>query len=378
MTALENWDKEYRDSYQKQNTQWINNLASRLQNLAEILHIDDIISRIDECFAKSGPKCNRLILIPHRYLHLFPLHTLPLADGKLLFERFSQGVGYAPSCQLLKQAKDQEQNRPDFTRLFAIQNPTIKKDNGEFHSLIGSQLEIDKIRQPFDPEQSTILKEAEATEANIYQCMEQMRSSHCLHFSCHGKFNLESPLKSALLLADPEGKLGEEANLTLGEVFEKLYLNQCRLVTFSACESGMTDRNSISDEYIGLPSGFLYAGSLSVVSTLWRVDPIATTLLMVKFYQNLKRLPQIKTGDVAIALNKAQKWLRSLTNKKLERIQHHPKFKLQLEQAFENQEDDLDLFNLLLNKAVKTKKPDRYPYPFAKPYYWSAFVAIGV
>jgi CHAT domain-containing protein len=70
--------------------------------------------------------------------------------------------------------------------------------------------------------------------------------------------------------------------------------------------------------------------------------------------------------------------LRSLTNKKLARIQHHPKFKLQLEQAFENQEDDLDLFNLLLNKAVNTKKPDRYPYPFAKPYYWSAFVAIGV
>jgi CHAT domain-containing protein/tetratricopeptide (TPR) repeat protein len=374
MTALENWDQEYQASYREQKTQWINNLASRLQNLAEILHIDDILSRIDDCFSQRGAKCNRLILIPHRYLHLFPLHALPLADGKLLFEHFPKGVGYAPSCQLLKQAKDQEQNRPDFTRLFAIQNPTRQPGK----PLLGSQLEIDKIRQHFDLEQSIILKEAEATEANLYQRMEQMRSSHCLHFSCHGEFNHESPLESALLLADPEGKLGEEANLTLGEVFEKLYLNQCRLVTFSACESGMTDPNSISDEYIGLPSGFLYAGSLSVVSTLWSVDPIATTLLMVKFYQNLKRLPQIKTGDVAIALNKAQKWLRSLTNKKLARIQHHPKFKLQLEQAFENQEDDLDLFNLLLNKAVNTKKPDRYPYPFAKPYYWSAFVAIGV
>jgi CHAT domain-containing protein len=144
--------------------------------------------------------------------------------------------------------------------------------------------------------------------------MEQMRSSHCLHFSCHGEFNHESPLESALLLANPEGKLEkEEAKLTLGEVFEKLYLNQCRLVTFSACESGMTDPHSISDEYIGLPSGFLYAGSPSIVSTLWSVDPIATTLLMVKFYHNLKRIPQIKTGDVAIALNKAQKWLRTLT-----------------------------------------------------------------
>jgi CHAT domain-containing protein len=284
ITALENWDKEYRDSYQQQNTQWINNLASRLQNLAEILHIDDILSSIDKCFSQSGAKCNRLILIPHRYLHLFPLHALPLADGKLLLERFPKGVGYAPSCQLLKQAKDQEQHRPDFTSLFAIQNPTRQPAR----PLLGSQLEIDKIHQNFDPQHSIILKEAEATEANLYQRMEQMRSSHCLHFSCHGEFNHESPLESALLLANPEGKLEkEEAKLTLGEVFEKLYLNQCRLVTFSACESGMTDPHSISDEYIGLPSGFLYAGSPSIVSTLWSVDPIATTLLMVKFYHNL-------------------------------------------------------------------------------------------
>ena len=374
MTALENWDKHYRDLYQKPKNEWINNLASRLQNIAEILHIDDILSSIDKCFSQSEAKCNRLILIPHRYLHLFPLHALPLADGKLLFERFPKGVGYAPSCQLLKQAKDQEQNRPDFTRLFAIQNPTRKKPG----SLLGSQLEIDKIRQHFDPQHTIILKEAEATEANLYQSMEQIRSSHCLHFSCHGKFDFESPLKSALLLTDPEDKLGEEAMLTLGEVFEKLYLNQCRLVTFSACESGMTDPDSISDEYIGLPSGFLYAGSLSVVSTLWSVDPIATTLLMVKFYHNLKRLSQIQTGDVAIALNKAQKWLRSLTNKKLAIIKNHPSFQLQLKQAFENQEDDLDSFNLLLNQAVNTKKPERQPYPFANPYYWSAFVAIGL
>ena len=373
MTALENWDREYRDSYQKQNNQWINNLASRLQNLAKILHIDEILSRIDDCFSQSGAKCNRLILIPHRYLHLFPLHALPLADGKLVFEYFSQGVGYAPSCQLLKQAKDQEQNRPDFTRLFAIQNPTRQPAR----PLLGSQLEIDKIYQHFDPQQSIILKEAEATEANLYQRMEQMRSSHCLHFSCHGEFNHESPLESALLLANPEGKLGkEEAKLTLGEVFEKLYLNQCRLVTFSACESGMTDPHSISDEYIGLPSGFLYAGSPSIVSTLWSVDPIATTLLMVKFYHNLKRLPQIKTGDVAIALNKAQKWLRTLTYKKWARIQSYPQFKLLVEEAFENSpKRDFNKFNDSLSESLS---PNRQPLPFAKPYYWSAFVAIGI
>ena len=370
---LRNWDENYRDSYQQQNIQWINNLDSQLQNLAEILRIDAMISLIDERFAQKGAKCSRLILIPHRYLHLFPLHALPLADGKLLFEHFPQGVGYAPSCQLLKLAKDQEQHRPEFTRLFAIQNPTRQPAR----PLLGSQLEINKIHQHFDAQHSTILKEAAATEANLYQRMAQMRSSHCLHFSCHGEFNHESPLESALLLANPDGTLGEkESKLTLGEVFEKLYLNQCRLVTFSACESGMTDPNSLSDEYIGLPSGFLFAGSPSVVSTLWSVDPIATTLIMIKFYQNLHRLPHIKTGDVAIALNKAQQWLRTLTHKKWARIQNHPQFQHLIDRAFKNSpKRDRNKFKDSLAAGLH---PNRQPQPFANPYYWSAFVAIGI
>jgi CHAT domain-containing protein len=88
MKALEDWDKEYRDAYRQQKSQWITNLASRLQHLAEILHIDDILSRIDDIFEQKGARCDRLILIPHRYLHLFPLHALPLADGNLLLDRF--------------------------------------------------------------------------------------------------------------------------------------------------------------------------------------------------------------------------------------------------------------------------------------------------
>lgn len=315
-------------------------------------------------------RCDRLILIPHRYLHLFPLHALPLADGNLLLDRFPNGVGYAPSCQLLKLAKDQEQHRPHFNYLFAIQNPTRPRSK----PLLASRLEVDRIRQHFDPNHSIVVAEAEATEANLNQRMAQLRSAHCVHFSCHGEFKPESPLESALLLAAPEDKLGEDGNLTLGEIFEKLYLNQCRLVTFSACESGMTDPTSISDEYIGLPSGFLYAGSLTIVSTLWTVDPLATTLLMVKFYKNLKRFQELKAGDVALALKKAQTWLRTLTSKKLARIQNHPNFQHWVEQVFDNlPKRDRKKFNELLDATIK-----RQPCPLANPYYWSAFVATGL
>jgi tetratricopeptide (TPR) repeat protein len=84
MRALEDWDKDYQNSYRQQKSQWITNLASRLQQLAQILHIDDILSYVNDIFSQRGVRCDRLILIPHRYLHLFPLHALPLANGNFL------------------------------------------------------------------------------------------------------------------------------------------------------------------------------------------------------------------------------------------------------------------------------------------------------
>jgi CHAT domain-containing protein len=176
------------------------------------------------------------------------------------------------------------------------------------------------------------------------------------------------------MLADPEGNLGESANLTLAEVFEKLDLRECRLVTFSACESGIIESkaDSISDEYVGLPSGFLFAGSSSVVSTLWTVDPLATTLFMTKFYHALKRISIQDQGSIAVVLNNTQTWLRTLNSKKLARIKNSQKFQQILDRVFENKRDLLK-FQDLLEAAVK-----RQPYPFENPYYWTAFIATGI
>jgi CHAT domain-containing protein len=234
-------------------------------------------------------------------------------------------------------------------------------------------LEIARISQYFAPQNRTIVAESEASETKLVELQDKIKSTHCLHFSCHGKFNARSPLESALFLADPEGNLGASANLTLAEIFEKLDLQQCRVVTLSACESGVVDPTVISDEYIGIPSGFLFAGSLSVVSTLWTVDPLATTLFMTKFYRYLKRNSQIDELNVTIAANKAQTWLRNLSSKKLARTTDNQKFQQLLKEVFPNQKRDYMKFQDLLEAAVK-----RQPYPFANPYYWTAFITTGI
>ena len=280
---LINFIKNYRDAYENNKTEWINNLNDCLNQLSEILQIDELL----ELIPKS---CSRLILIPHWFLHIIPLHCLPIENGQFLYQCFSKGVGYVPSCQLLKLVKLSQ--RENFTRLFAIKNPTRK----DLKPLLGANLEIERISQGFAAEKTIIIGELEASEQTLENRRQELQASHCLHFSCHGKFDDDSPRDSALFLADPEGNLGKSANLTLAEVFEKFDLRECRLVTFSACESGIIESkaDSISDEYVGLPSGFLFAGSSSVVSTLWTVDPLATTLFMTKFYHDLKRISKLK------------------------------------------------------------------------------------
>ena len=354
LNNLIDWVNECLEAYSRRiKTQWINSLASRLSCLAEILHLEDTIKLVPDT-------CDRLILIPHRFLHLFPLYALPLANGDFLCDRFSSGVGHAPSCQLLQLAQKREQHRHEFTRILAIQNPTRK----DIPVLTGTDIQLEKICQHFDSDHSIVLREKEATEAALIN--EQVRSPHCLHFCCHGSFDFGSPLKSALHLAESEDKLGADADLTLGKIFEKLNLDQCRLVTFSACETGITDPTSISDEYVGLLSAFLYAGTPSVVSTLWSVEQAATNLFMIEFYKNLKQLLPLKPGSVAIALNQTQKWLRTLTGEELKKIVETPEFKRHLD------DNKNKLFKELLDRA-KLK-----PYPFEKPYYWAAFVATGL
>ncbi|HBL61698.1 MAG TPA: hypothetical protein DDZ80_25750 [Cyanobacteria bacterium UBA8803] len=356
LKALLDWDNIYRKDYNEQKGNWRIQLPQRLEELTKILHLDELIEQLPKA-------CNRLILIPHRFLHLFPLHALSLChNGKqvCLLDLFPEGVSYAPSCQLLLQA--QKRQRRNFTHLFAIQNPT--------NDLTYTDLEVQAVADYFHS--VDILKQEKATLAAINDA--NLNAIHCAHFSCHGYFNLNNPRKSALILADTPvavtpAKPNAERYLILrdSEVHDldncltldailSLNLEQCRLVTLSACESGLIDFNNTSDEYIGLPNGFLVAGSPAVVSSLWTVNDLSTALLTIRFYENLK------SGlTPAFALNQAQIWLRDATK------------------------EELQQWTDSLNLDATERRPLRRFFrdmeagaqPFASPYYWAAFCAIG-
>jgi CHAT domain-containing protein len=371
LQALVNWLEEYLVDYQEEDkTQWRENLVPRLQSLSEILHINEILGRVPTY-------CKQLILIPHRYLHLFPLHALPVSHeiwqqfnpetqspeptNPCILDCFKQGVRYGPSCQLLQQA--QRRKRRNFTHLFAVQNPT--------NDLQFTDLEVPAISQHFHPKD--ILIQSDAKKSVIDDS--RLRIAHCAHFSCHGYFNFQQPLLSALLLADSElpppppeenpsrylplrnGKtLDLTKCLTLADIFA-LDFRECRLVVLSACETGISDFSSISDEYISLPSGFLVAGSSSVVPTLWAVSDLSTSFLMIKFYQLLK------AGlSVSLALNTAQLWLRDATKEDLQT------WTKQLPLRRVEKATLYDMLEKIDSKEIR---------PFQSPYHWAAFCSVG-
>jgi len=62
-----------------------------------------------------------------------------------------------------------------------------------------------------------------------------------------------------------------------------------------------------------LPSAFLYAGTVTVISSLWSVDDLATAFLMMRFYWTI----DLETLSMLEALQSAQTWLRTVSRKDL-------------------------------------------------------------
>jgi len=380
IAELETWKNNYLDEYRNKNTNttWQKTLSQKLETLSKILRLNEIIAHIP-------PNSKQLILVPHRYLHLFPLHALQFTSETrfqektnfrgYLLDSFPAGVKYAPSLQLLELVKNRITTRnsppPNQQQLFALQNPT--------EDLFNADMEVETIKTRFNPHQ--ILLKKQATKTALNENRENLSNANYLHFSCHGIFNFDYPLLSSLVLADslepqtspppPESNQPHEKQryvtlrsgrkaipekcLTLREIFADLQLQQCSLVTLSACETGLTDSTTMTDEYIGLPSGFLYAGSMNVVSSLWAVDDFATAILMIKFYQELP-----DADSVALALNAAQNWMRGVSM------------------------EDLRVWVGLLNLDEKSTQSvelwlacSSEEQPFRDPKYWAAFCATG-
>ncbi|MFP4379674.1 MAG: CHAT domain-containing protein [Candidatus Sumerlaeia bacterium] len=236
---------------------------------------------------------DQLGIVPHRFLHYLSFASLSSDYGQLIDRH---ALFYLPSASVFRYTHSRRRDTdgpasPSDMRVLAIGNPDLQNPLLE---LPFAEKEAERLVWQFP--RVDILTGDRATEASVRESIAQY---DVIHIASHGEFDSANPLFSSILLAS-----GDEADgaLTVREVFA-LSIN-ADLVTLSACQTGLAKVNN-GDDLVGLNRAFVYAGTHALLSTLWRVDDVATAILVKHFYRNYGR------AEKAEALRRAQVQVRS-------------------------------------------------------------------
>ncbi|MBE9117251.1 tetratricopeptide repeat protein [Lusitaniella coriacea LEGE 07157] len=233
-------------------------------------------------------KTSQLSIVPHSILHYLPFAAL--TDGQTyLSDTFI--LSKLPSASTLRYLP--EKRKPKTDTLLALGNPTISEPLGILHY---AKQEAETVARLFNTD---ALTDKGATESAVRL---QSQQAGILHLAAHGQYNPLAPLFSTLHLASDAQNDGR---LEVHEIYGLDLTAATNLVVLSACQTNLGEL-SRGDEVVALNRAFLYAGTPTVMASLWNVDDKATGLLMERFYTYLKA-----GMGKAEALQQAQKDIRS-------------------------------------------------------------------
>ena len=266
--------------------------------------------------------------------NLFDLPSPLVGQGQGVRGNFT--IAYLPS---IKVGLNRTYPKPN-TSLLSVENPT--------EDLRYASQESESICQIY-PNAHRLAKSA-ATKTAVKIALAQ--NFGIFHFTGHSTHNTKQPAESALILANEE-------RLTLKDILE-LDLSNYNLACLCSCETNFTSKVGLIDEFIGLASGFVAAGVNNVIGSLWGVDDRSTAYLMTKFHNILTSYPH---KDVPSALKEAQDWLRNATNAELDQFPIH--------------RSQVRNFGILSDQEIAENRSPNHK-PFASPYHWAGFCAIGL
>ena len=315
---------------------------------------------------------NTLYLALDDDLARLPWCALPIAADRVLLEQYA--VATAPhGLFLLEQLKFPSANAGPRSVL-AVGDLTY--DSKLWPALPGAKVEIAALER-LAPATTVRLTGTDASAERLGAALSKVRYAH---LATHGAFfadELAAEKKREQAAWKETSGFGQESRrvaaknplgfvglaLSRGEVLSglsivDLNLQECRLVTLSACETGLGEFTG-GKGVENLQQAFHLAGCPNVVASLWKVNDAATAALMTKFYHELwaNKKPPIE------ALREAQ-----LT------IYRHP-------ELIPDLAGERGAPNLKAAVAVKIGEPSRVP-PVADRVtdtrLWAAFVLSGV
>jgi CHAT domain-containing protein len=210
----------------------------------------------------------RLFVVPHGPLHYLPFQALHDGRGYLI-ERSALTVWPSSAVGARLQARG---NAPA-PALLGFGNPSTDKNV----PLPGAEREVQQVARLFP--RNEVFVQQDATKERFKAGAGR---ANIVHVAAHAELDDVDPLFSRILFASTSTEPGL---LEAREIYT-LDLRGVRLITLSACESGL-GRVARGDEIIGFTRSLLSAGATSIVASLWPVADDSTDVLMGRLYREL-------------------------------------------------------------------------------------------
>jgi CHAT domain-containing protein/tetratricopeptide (TPR) repeat protein len=228
-------------------------------------------------------------IVPFQVLHFVPFAALtrsewiPNSSEQNTFPEYvieEYAMFSLPSLSMLPVVRERHRERgmQEQRYVLGIGNAT--------ENLPGAEQEIRHLARQFSD--SAAYTGLDATKERLFA---EAGAYEVIHVATHGVYDKYHPMFSYLELATEALYAREIFGLRL----------RASLVTLSGCETLLPQRIDeddldtlvSGDELVGFVRAFLYAGTPSVVSSLWRINDAATQYLMQTFYQHLPQLGKV-------------------------------------------------------------------------------------
>ena len=232
-------------------------------------------------------KDKKIILVPDGFLNYLPFELLVKDTVKKDFQDYhylikDHPISYYPSATVLhfertKAGKGAKPNKDYFGLAVSnFDNALCTEDGTPLNNLSNTTSSVESIQNYFSPAKSTTLFNHDANSDQFSSL--DLKDYRYLHFATHGQINSEKPEFSTILLHD--------ACLNLYEIFELEF--NADLVTLSACETGL-GKLVRGEGMVGFTRALMYAGTPSVILSLWEVGDDSTKDLFVNYYSKLAK-----------------------------------------------------------------------------------------
>jgi CHAT domain-containing protein len=219
---------------------------------------------------KSELEPGKIGIVPHAILHYLPFAALTHGDHYLCDD---YALFTLPCASLLRFLPKKRSSRTQ--KLLALGDPEIAE---QLPRLRFARKEVEAIASLFS---TKALIGKDATESAVWS---EAPNAEIVHIAAHGEYDPNNPLFSKLYLAKDDQKDGR---LEVHDIYELDLREFTNLVVLSACETNLGELSQ-GDEVIGLNRALIYAGTPTVIASLWRVDDEATSVLMQQFYTHLQ------------------------------------------------------------------------------------------